>query len=118
MVKERNIVTAIILSIVTCGIYGIVWMIGITDDAAYLNDDKNMKGVTVFLLGLVTCGIYYFYWYFKMGKTMNEIGNKKGVQIADNSVLYLILGIFGLGIVNYCLIQSDLNKFATPAQQQ
>ena len=50
MVKERNIVTAIILSIVTCGIYGIVWMIGITDDAAYLNDDKNMKGVTVFLL--------------------------------------------------------------------
>ena len=113
MVKERNVVTAIILSIVTCGIYGIVWMIGMTDDAAHLNEDVNMKGVNAFLLTLVTCGIYSFFWAYKMGKTMNEVGNKKGVQIADNSILYLILSIFGLGIVNYCLIQSDLNKFAT-----
>lgn len=117
MVKERNVVTAIILSIVTCGIYGIVWMIGMTDDAAHLNDDANMKGVNAFLFTLITCGIYSFFWAYKMGKTMNEVGNKKGVQIADNSILYLILSIFGLGIVNYCLIQSDLNKFATPEQQ-
>lgn len=116
-VKQRNIAIAIILSIVTCGIYGIIWLIGMTDDAAYLNNDDKMKGVTVFLLTLVTCGIYGYYWAYKMGKTMNEIGTKKGVQIADNSVLYLILEICGLGIVNYCLIQNDLNKFAEPAQQ-
>ena len=117
-VKERNIVTSIILSIVTCGIYGIIWFIGMTDDAAYLNDDKDMQGVKSFLFGLITCGIYIFYWNYKMGKTMFEIGNKKGVQISDNSVLYLILSIFGLGIVSYCMIQSDLNKFATSTTVQ
>lgn len=47
------------------------------------------------------------------GKRMYEAGKKHGIAIADNSVLYLILSIFGLGIVNYCLIQNDLNKFAT-----
>ena len=113
MVKERNIVTTIILSIVTCGIYGIIWMIGMTDDAAYLNEDKEFQGVKAFLFGLITCGIYTIYWNYKMGKTMFEAGNKKGIQISDNSVLYLILSLLGLGIVNYCLIQSDLNKFAT-----
>ena len=34
----------------------------------------------------------------------------KNIKIEDNAVLYLILQIFGLGIVNYCLIQNDLNK--------
>ncbi len=43
---------------------------------------------------------------------MQTAGEKRGVAIADNSVLYLVLSIVGLGIVNYCLIQSDLNKFA------
>ena len=27
-------------------------------------------------------------------------------------MLYVILQIFGLGIVNYCLIQNDLNSIA------
>lgn len=31
--RERNIAVAIILTIVTCGIYGIYWFIVLTDDA-------------------------------------------------------------------------------------
>ena len=30
----------------------------------------------------------------------------------SSSVLYLLLGIFGLSIVSYALIQSELNKVA------
>lgn len=48
-----------------------------------------------------------------MGKTLYTAGQKNGVEIADNSVIYLVLGLFGLGIVNYCIMQSDLNKLAT-----
>ena len=33
-------------------------------------------------------------------------------SISDNSVLYLVLSLFGLQIVNYALMQSDLNKFS------
>lgn len=34
------------------------------------------------------------------------------MSATDNSILYLILGIFGLGLVNYCLMQSEINDIA------
>jgi hypothetical protein len=47
-----------------------------------------------------------------MGELMKTAQEKNGLEIKDNAVLYLILQIFGLGIVNYALIQSDLNIIA------
>lgn len=112
MIKERNIAVQVILSIVTCGIYAIVWFFTLTDDAARSNENPDFSGIKAFLLGLITCGIYTIFWSYKMGKELYEAGEKHDVDIADNSVLYLILTIFGLGIVNYCLMQLDLNKLA------
>ena len=43
---------------------------------------------------------------------MQKAGQRYGKPIENNSVLYLVLSLFGLGIVNYCLIQSDLNKLS------
>ncbi len=113
-IQPKNIVTAVILSIVTCGIYGIIWFINLVDDVNRVcnDEDSNQSGGMVFLLTLVTCGIYGIIWFYKAGKRMFNAGNKYGMQFADNSVLYLVLELFGLGIVNYCLIQSDLNKFS------
>ena len=48
MLKEKNIAVAIILSLVTCGIYGIVWFINLTDDAAYINEDRSFSGGKAF----------------------------------------------------------------------
>lgn len=112
MVKERNIVVSIILSFVTCGIYAIYWFICLTDEAARMDEDVNFTGVKAFLLTIITCGIYSIYWNYKMGKTLYSAGSKHNVDVNDNSLLYLILSLFGLSIVNYCLMQSDLNKFA------
>ena len=36
----------------------------------------------------------------------------KGIPHTDNSILYLILGLIGLGIVGDCMLQNDLNKLA------
>ncbi len=112
MIQERNVVVCILLSIITCGIYGIYWFICLTNDASYSAETPEFSGGKAFLFTILTCGIYGFYWYYKMGKTLAQAGAKKGVNIADNSVLYLILGLFGLGIVNYCIMQSDLNTIA------
>jgi len=113
-VQERNIVTCILLSIVTCGIYGIIWFIGLVDDVNRIcNDEKSSQsGGTVFLLTLVTCGIYGIIWFYECGRRLSVAGNKYGKQIQDNSTIYLILSIFGLQIVAYCMVQNDLNKFA------
>ena len=53
MLKKREIVTTIILSFVTCGIYGIVWFIGLTDDASKLNNDPDFNGGKAFLFSLL-----------------------------------------------------------------
>lgn len=116
MIKKRDLVTAIILSIVTCGIYGIIWFVEITDDAKAASNDQTLpSGGTAFLLTLVTCGIYSFIWAYKMGKAINQARVNKGMADDDKSVLYLVLQIFGLGIVATALMQNDLNEIADQA---
>lgn len=112
LITKRDIVVAVILTFVTCGIYGIYWFIVMTDDVNSLSDEKMASGGTAFLYSILTCGIYALYWNYKIGQKMAEAGKKYNKPINDNSVLYLVLSIFGLGLVNYCLIQSDLNRFA------
>ena len=112
LIKNRNIAMQVILSILTCGIYGLYWFITMTDESNILSDEKTASGGMAVLLTLVTCGIYSFYWNYKMGQKLNLAGRKYNKSISDNSVLYLVLSLLGLNIVNYCLIQSDLNKFS------
>ena len=116
MIRKRDLVTAIILSIVTCGIYGIIWFVEITDDAKAASNDQTLpSGGTAFLLTLVTCGIYGFIWAYKMGKAINQARVNKGMVDDDKSVLYLVLQIFQLGIVAVALMQNDLNEIADQA---
>lgn len=113
VLEYRDIAIAIILSIVTCGIYAIVWMISLTNDANKVSDrPTDTSGGMVVLLTIITCGIYGIYWNYKMGQKIYEAGQRYNKSISDNSVLYLVLSLFGLQIVNYALMQSDLNKFS------
>lgn len=113
---QRSIAVAIILSIVTCGIYTIYWYIKLVDE---LNEAAGNVGGTsggvVFLLTIVTCGIYGLYWFYKAGELINTAKQNRGIPAdSSSSILYLILGLLGFGIINYALIQNELNKFAAP----
>ena len=107
-VQPRNIVTAIILSIVTCGIYGIYWFIVLTDEINRLTGkEKDISGVLAFVLTLVTCGIYGYVWAYQMGQKVDRLTNSKD---GNNPIIYLIVMLVGLGIVDYVLIQDAINK--------
>lgn len=110
MIQNRSIPMAIVFTILTCGIYGIYWFITITNEVAAVNQNPKLSGGKSFLFGLITCGIYYYYWNYMIAKNLYEAGLKSGKNVPDNSILFLILAIFGLGIVNYCLIQNELNN--------
>lgn len=112
MIQKRNIVVSIILTFVTCGIYGIIWFIGLTDDVRNASGDERLSGGKCFLLTLITCGIYGYYWAYLIGKAMSQAKTKNNMQADDNAVLYVILQVLGLGIVTYCLVQNDLNSIA------
>ena len=102
-IEERNIVVYLLLTLVTCGIFGIYWLVVML---------KDINPWMVILLSIITCGIYGIYFNYQMGKYMVKAGNNYNVKIEDNSILYLILSIIGFGIVNYCLVQNDLNTIA------
>ena len=106
-IKSRNIATSVILSIITCGIYGIYWVICMAREAVSVKDPAD-SGVLeiVLMLFLPFLGFYLAEQKFAAGCA------ERGLPHKDNSVLYLILGLVGLGIVNYCMMQSDLNKLA------
>lgn len=109
-IKERSIVTAILLSIITCGIYSIYWFVCLTNEMNKASGRENdTTGGMAFLFTLVTCGIYSYFWAYKMGEKRDMIANEK----ASSNILYLVLSLFGLGIVVYGLLQDTLNKAVT-----
>lgn len=110
-IENKNIAVMLILTIITCGIYSLVWIYQITEDVNRLNEDNNMSGGLTILLAIITCGIYLIYWGYDMGRKLYNSGQKYNINISDNSILYLLLPIFKLNIINLVLIQSDLNKF-------
>ena len=84
----------------------------VEDDVRLVSGDDRLSGGKCFLLTLITCGIYGFYWAYLMGKAMMQAKSKNDMPADDNAMLYVILQIFGLSIVTYCLVQNDLNTIA------
>lgn len=106
-IAPRNLALSIVFSFITCGIYSIYWMIKMNDEINQLSGEPQAtSGGMVFLFSLITCGIYGIYWAYKMGERCDRI---KGVQ-SYSPILYLVLAIFGLQIVNYCLMQDTINQ--------
>ena len=108
---KRSIPVAIILSLVTCGIYTIYWFVKLTDEMNALSGKQNpTSGVMALVLTLVTCGIYGFYWAYKMGEAVDVVKQRSGIPSGSSSVLFLVLMVIGLGFINYCLIQDTINN--------
>ena len=111
MVKQRNLGLCIVLSIVTCGIYGLYWFYCLNEDTNKVsNEPKPTSGVVAILLTLVTCGIYGFYWMFKHGDMVDKAFSQRGQETSSRGVLYLVLSVVGLSIVSFALMQDSINK--------
>ena len=76
---KRNVVTAIIFSILTCGIYSIIWTVSLNNDVQRMNGDEE-DGLSVLLLSILTCGIYFLIWNYRMGQRIEKAG---GVASTD-----------------------------------
>lgn len=113
MVQQRNIAVCIILTIVTCGIYGIYWFICLTDDTNTVYGAEGTSGVMAFVFSLITCGIYSLYWMYKQGEKLEDAKARKGLVPSQYmGIIYLVLALFGFGIISYALMQDSLNKLA------
>ena len=111
-IRYRNVAVCILLSFVTCGLYGLYWFVCMTDEANAVSGEPDTSGGAALLLSLVTCGIYYFYWNYKMGDKLDKARAYNGVATGSLGIVFLLLSIFGLGIVSEALAQNEINKYA------
>ena len=101
-----------ILSIVTCGIYGLYWFVVLTNDANNASNDHTTDGGLALVLTIITCGIYGIYWAYKMGEKLDRANANRGLPQKNNGIMYLILQVLGVGIIAYALMQDELNKLS------
>lgn len=107
---KRSLPVSIVLTIVTCGIYGIYWFITLTDEVNYLAKQEDTSGGMAFVFTLITCGIYGIYWAYRMGQKVSVLKEQRTDRGSDDSLVYLILSIFGLSIIVYALVQNEINN--------
>lgn len=113
MIEQRKIAVCIILSIITCGIYGIYWFICLTNDTnTVAREEDGTSGGMAFLFSLITCNIYGIYWAYKQGEKLDKAKTARGKYASNSGILYLILWILGFGIIAEALMQNELNQLA------
>ncbi|MEK6263960.1 MAG: DUF4234 domain-containing protein [Clostridium sp.] len=110
----RSVAGLIILSILTCGIYHMYWMYVTTNETNEYLSKEDTSGGMVLVFSIITCGIYAIYWYYTMGKKLQDVQfralGKTNGNGNDDSLLYILLSIFGFSIIASAIIQSNLNK--------
>ncbi len=112
-VTSKSIGVCIILSIITCGIYGLYWLYTMAEDLNHLSGKNDTSGGVVLLLSIVTCGIYQWFWLYQAGDKLNTAKVQRGLPgNSSNGILYLVLGIFGFSIISYALIQNEINNLS------
>ncbi len=98
MIQQRSLATYILLSIITCGIYSIVFWYNYTEDVNKVcqgDGQESPNYIVVWLLSTVTCGIYGIIWFYKQGNRLQTAGPRYNIQIQENGTSILVWMIFG-----------------------
>ena len=114
--ENRDFVLYVILTIITCGIYGLVFLYSMIQDVNTVcdGDGEHTRGLLgLILLSLVTCGIYSFYWYYCLGNRLANNASRYGMSFQENGttvLLWVVIGslLCGLGtwVATYIIIKN------------
>lgn len=107
----------LLLHVVTCSIYYWWWIYAASKEMREFDDVPDTDPGTEVLLSIITCGIYTIYWDFKTAKKIARLQSRVGLPQSDNSILYVILNLLGLGLIPSMIEQKDLNDIWHRAQQ-
>ena len=103
--------TSVILTIITCGIYGLVWQY---KQMKVLNSWLNRKEYSFgkwLLLSIITCGIYGVYNEYQMARGIIEVQQQNKLLVNNVATICLIMTLIGLSLVSMAIQQTEINKF-------
>ncbi len=115
-IKERSLFSYIVLSVLTFGIYHIVFWTKVSKDVNALcegDGKKTMKYVFCFLLNIVTVGIFGFIWKFKLAKRLQENAARYNLRFSESGGLVVVLAIvFAFFPIAQAVLIKNFNKLA------
>ena len=114
--RERNIILNLVLTVITCGLYGLYWQASVTNELQEKTGRKvTASGGLAALYSFVTCSIYFFYWLYKTGALVSELREERQlppdavshenyiisalVALAGSVGITAVLGVIVVGLV-------------------
>ena len=91
-IQKRDIALSIVLTVITCGIYGLYWMYKLTNEIHELSGKpRTADGGAVVLYTILTCSFYFYYWLYKISGELVEARREKGLPLdAVSNTTYTI----------------------------
>ena len=109
--QKRSPVAILLLSFITCGIYGLIVLYQISAEVKRFRNDPSIEPGIEILLCIITGGLYEIYWYYKYGKMVFDMQERVGTPMpSDNTILFVLLAVLRLGVISLMLIQTELNR--------
>lgn len=108
--EVRGVAVTILLTILTCGIYGLVTLYRIGEELDRHQGKGRINAGMDILLLFVTCGLWSFYVMYKYPQVLQEITLEEEMPPVDVTVPCILLTVFGLYIVAVAILQSELNR--------
>ena len=105
---KRSIATVIILTIVTCGIYGWWWVYTTSQELHQASGISKFDPVLLLLLTIFVAPVGYIMFAYDAATCIDKVNADRGVS-SDSMVGYILLGIF-IPIVLIGIVQNDINK--------
>ena len=100
-------VLVLVLTIVTCGIYGIIWMFTkAAEMGAYLG--QEVVSTSLLVVG-ICCAPLNIYNIYLMAKALPQMQERAGLPTKDDTTLILILAIFVFPVA-VMVVQTEMNK--------
>lgn len=102
--KQRSPVGVLLLTLITLGIYGIVWFVK-------TKGEMNRQGATIPTAWLIIVPFVNIWWTWKYCEGVEHVSNGK-MSVGTAFVLLFVLGLFGLGVIGMAVIQNTFNSIS------
>lgn len=104
MKTNRGLLKFLLLNLITCGIYGIVFYSSVGEDINLMATKRDGKKtmhycLVYFLLGPITCGIVTIVWFHNISARIGEEARARGINTGFGASTFWLWNVLGSLIV-------------------
>lgn len=117
VLRERNPVPLILLSLITCGAYSLYWLYVVTRELRDALDQPSLNPTVDVVLSVVTCGLWTIYAHYRNAGLLHRALTRYEPGARDQSVIVLILDLAALvtgvtWLIGLFVLQDEHNRLA------